>query len=66
MVAEDGVNKGDAYILINVRTTAEERVLLEKHKIMLETIFGKSSEESTIGDCLMGVEEGVGPAAGAT
>lgn len=66
MVAEDGVSKGDAYILVNVRTTAEERVLLEKHKIMLETIFEKSSEESTIGDCLMGVEEGVGPAAGAT
>lgn len=60
MICEDNVSKGDAYIVIHVRTTAEERELLGKHSIMLETIFGKSAVEGTIGDYLIGLEEGLG------
>ena len=59
MICEDGISKGDAFILINVRTNTEERDALKKHAIMLQSIFNKTEEECTIGDCLCGIEEGL-------
>ncbi len=48
---------GDAFILVNVRTTAEERQQLAAHGIMLRSIFGL--EERMVEGVKEGVEEGV-------
>ncbi len=49
---------GDAFILVNVRTTAEERTQLTAHGVMLRSIFGLA--EQAVEGVKEGVEEGVG------
>lgn len=58
-IKEDGVSKGNVYVTVNVRTTADERTILEKHKIMIESIFNVSARENTIDNVLDGVIEGL-------
>ena len=48
---------GDAFILVNVRTTAEERVQLAAHGVMLRSMFSQMEKE--IEGVKEGVEEGV-------
>lgn len=48
---------GDAFILVNVRTTAEEREQLAAHGVMLRSIFGL--EEREMEGVKDGVEEGI-------
>jgi len=67
MIAEDGVSKGDVYLLVNVRTTKQERALLEQHRVLLESVYGPAlgvgptvnsgPSEGTATDCLIGVEQ---------
>jgi hypothetical protein len=49
---------GDAFILINVRTTAEERAQLAAHGVMLRSMFSQIEKE--VEGVKEGVEEGVG------
>jgi molecular chaperone DnaJ len=49
--------KGDAFLLVNVRTTAAERELLAAHAVLLRSVF--SLEEKTVEGVVDGVEEGV-------
>lgn len=66
MIAEDGVSKGDVYLLVNVRTTKQERVLLEQHRVLLESVYGPAvgvgptvNSGPSAADCLIGVEQGI-------
>jgi molecular chaperone DnaJ len=52
-----GEAKGDAFLLVNVRTTAAERELLAAHAVLLRSVF--SLEEKTVEGVVDGVEEGV-------
>jgi len=49
--------KGDAFILVNVRTTAEERIQLAAHGVMLRSMFSQMEKE--VEGVKEGVEEGV-------
>ncbi len=52
--------KGDAFLLVNVRTTAEERELLAAHAVLLRSVFGQAERErEEVEGVLDGVEEGV-------
>jgi DnaJ-class molecular chaperone len=57
MTCTSGAGSGDAFLLVNVRTTAEERGLLEKHVLMLRSIFGV--EERVVEGMIEGMEEGM-------
>ena len=62
MIAEDGVSKGDVFLLINVRTTREERDILEKHRVVLESIYGATlinNPGASASEYVLGQEQGV-------
>jgi hypothetical protein len=61
--AKDG-GKGDAFLLVNVRTTAEERELLAAHAVLLRSVFRQAEREreaegEEVEGVLDGLEEGV-------